>query len=139
MNSIIPVDKVFPDELMERIYNEIDHVPWHYGWPSNKGMGYSHWNYDFAGAGPDNGLDCSTNLSGVIDEAWKFLKQNVVGDQALLRCYTNSHTFGVEGYPHTDSSRPEDKTIVVYIDKRWRREWGGETTVSYTHLRAHET
>lgn len=41
----------------------------------------------------------------------------------------NAHTYGLEGYPHTDSVRLCDKTIVVYMNPTWRREWGGETMI----------
>jgi hypothetical protein len=46
-----------------------------------------------------------------------------------LRCYINAHTYGIEGYPHTDSFREHDKTIVIYLNPEWSRDWGGETLV----------
>jgi hypothetical protein len=48
---------------------------------------------------------------------------------SLMRCYTNAHTYGVEGYPHTDSKRTADQTVVLYLNHYWRREWGGETVL----------
>jgi hypothetical protein len=33
----------------------------------------------------------------------------------------------VEGYPHMDSVRSNETTAVVYLNKEWFREWGGET------------
>jgi len=35
----------------------------------------------------------------------------------------------VEGYPHTDSIREHDKTLVIYLNENWKREWGGETII----------
>jgi hypothetical protein len=93
-------------------------------------MGYAHWNRDFASAGPENGLDIKFSLqNALMQEAWGYLQSVYFPNTALLRCYANAHTFGIEGYPHTDSNRAHDRTIVVYMNQRWRREWGGETAV----------
>jgi hypothetical protein len=47
----------------------------------------------------------------------------------LLRCYANAHTYGVEGYPHTDivdASQVDNYTAVVYLNPVWKKEWAGE-------------
>jgi len=129
MHRIDKIEQVFPEDLLKSISEHIDTVPWRYGWASNKGIEFTHWNHSFAPGGAINGLDISDKLPEPILRAWNHLKVNYLGDQALLRCYTNSHTYGVEGYPHTDSRRSVDHTIVIYMNKEWRREWGGETTV----------
>jgi len=129
MNSISQIKQVFPEELLKKVKAQIDAVPWKYGWASNRNIEFTHWNYDFGKAGSDNGLDISHRLPPTIKEAWDFIQATHIGPQTLLRCYTNSHTFGVEGYPHTDSRRPDDYTIVVYMTPEWQRNWGGETTV----------
>jgi hypothetical protein len=123
------IEKVFPDELLKEVTTLIDTVPWKYGWNSNKSIEFTHWNHSFAKASAINTLDVSHQLSGTILAAWNHIQANIIGPQSLLRCYTNSHTFGVEGYPHVDSKREEDKTIVVYMNKHWQRDWGGETTI----------
>jgi hypothetical protein len=92
-------------------------------------MGYAHWNYDVAKAPTSNGLDVSDKIDGLYLEAWEHIKANLLPDHVLIRCYANAHTYGVEGYPHTDSSRNHDTTVVVYMNKNWRREWGGETVI----------
>jgi hypothetical protein len=129
MNSINKVTPVFTDELLKDVQTVIDTVPWKYGWASNRNIEFTHWNHDFAGAGPINGLDVADKLTGTLKQAWSHIQDRITGPQALLRCYTNAHTFGVEGYPHIDSRRAEDKTIVIYMTKHWQRDWGGETTV----------
>lgn len=129
MNGIETIKQVFPPELLKRIQEEVGRVPFHYGWHSNRGIEYTHWNYSFAKAGADNSLDVSDQISGVIKEAWDYLQANHIGPQALLRCYVNAHTYGIEGYPHTDSSRALDKTILVYLTPNWQINWGGETVV----------
>lgn len=129
MKSISTIKQVFPEELLTDVSKVIDTVPWKYGWASNRNIEFTHWNHDFAGANSLNGIDCADKLSGTLKTAWQHIQDNITGPQALLRCYTNAHTFGVEGYPHIDSRREEDKTIVVYMTKHWQRDWGGETTV----------
>jgi hypothetical protein len=127
--AIKRIEQVFPEVVADALEQYIDTVPWHYGWASNKSMGYTHWNYDFAKAGTHNSLEVSDNLPMPIRAAWEYIKQHHVGDKTLLRAYVNSHTYGIEGYPHTDSKREADSTILVYMNKEWRREWGGETMV----------
>lgn len=129
MKSISKIEQVFPQELLKDVSEVIDSVPWRYGWSSNKSVEFTHWNHSFAKGGAINTLDISQQLQGPIKSAWQYIQDNYIGANALLRCYTNSHTFGVEGYPHTDSRRDADKTIVIYMTKHWQRDWGGETTI----------
>lgn len=129
MHRIDKIAQVFPEPLLRQVSDCIDQVPWKYGWASNRGIEFTHWNHSFAPGGALNSLDISERLPEPIASAWQHIQRNIIGPQTLLRCYTNSHTYGVEGYPHTDSKRAVDHTIVVYMNKEWRREWGGETTV----------
>ena len=123
------IPQVFPEALLEDVRNHISTVPWKYGWASNKSIEFTHWNHDFTDAPVYNSLDIADQLPEPIASAWHYVKQQFLGDQALLRCYVNSHTYGVEGYPHVDSKRDADHTLVVYMNPEWRRDWGGETMV----------
>lgn len=129
MTSVKRISNVFDPELLTQVKTVIDAVPWKYGWASNKSIEFTHWNHSFASAGALNTLDVSDQISGPIALAWQHIQDSITGPQALLRCYTNSHTYGVEGYPHTDSRRREDKTLLIYMNPEWQRDWGGETTV----------
>jgi len=130
MKNIDKIAVCFPPELAQRLHKLIATGTWRYGWRSNKSLGYAHWNRDFASAGPENGLDIASSLQNVeIQEAWNYIQSVYFPNTALLRCYANAHTFGIEGYPHTDSNRAHDRTVVVYMNQKWLREWGGETTV----------
>ena len=129
MTEVKRIAQVLPQELITKVSEVIDTVPWRYGWNSNRSIEYTHWNHSFAKAGALNTIDVSDQISGPIAEAWQYLQQHHIGPAKLLRCYTNSHTFGVEGYPHTDSKRKEDKTLLIYMNKHWQRDWGGETTI----------
>ena len=115
-----------PTELFHSVAARVNNGGWRYGWRSNPAIGHGQWNQDYTQAGPENGLDVSAKLDGVLSEAWQHLRPP---STVLLRCYANGHTYGTEGYPHTDSTRLLDRTLVIYTVREWRREWGGETTV----------
>lgn len=106
-------------------------VRWQYGWPQGTGDPYSHWNIDFLGAGLDNQDDLEDRLRAREDaqpivHVWERLRAGPLHGHRLVRCYANAHTFGVEGYVHTDSKRPDNYTSVVYLNPVWKREWAGE-------------
>jgi len=123
------ISNVLTPDLLARVSKTIDGVPWKYGWASNRSIEFTHWNHSFAKAGALNTLDVSDQITGPVAESWRHIQDTITGPAALLRCYTNSHTYGVEGYPHTDSKRKEDKTLLIYMNKHWQRDWGGETVV----------
>lgn len=123
------IAQVLPESLLQDVAAHIANVPWKYGWASNKSIEFTHWNYDFTGVPVYNTLDVADQLPEPIKSAWHYIQAQFLGSQALLRCYVNSHTYGVEGYPHTDSKRSEDNTLVVYMNPHWQRDWGGETMV----------
>ena len=129
MNSIRQIDNLFPKDLADKLEAYVANSPFKYGWPSNKNVGYAHWNYSIVKGGALNGLEVADQLPPLLAEAWEHLQKQYLGEQTLIRCYTNAHTFGIEGYPHTDSIREHDHTVVMYVNRNWRREWGGETVV----------
>ena len=128
--SIQQIDNCFSNELADQLNQLVTLADWRYGWRSNHSTGYGHWNVDFTQAAASNGLDVAHRVQAKeLQQAWLHLKLTHFPQATLLRCYANSHTFGVEGYPHTDSLRACDYTAVVYLNKIWRREWGGETMI----------
>lgn len=129
MKNINSIQDVFPINLRDSLFNFVNNSNWKYGWRSNTSMGYAHWHYDYANVIMKNGIDISNQLPAVISESWQHLRSNYFSDSTLTHCYVNGHTFGTEGYPHIDSYRPDDKTVIVYINKTWRRDWGGETII----------
>ena len=131
MKNINSIPDVFPINLQDSLFNFVNNSNWKYGWRSNASLGYAHWNYNYAPPKTilRNGIDISNRLPAVISESWQHLRSNYFSDSTLMQCYANGHTFGTEGYPHTDSYRLDDKTAVVYINKTWQRAWGGETII----------
>lgn len=122
-------DNVLDKSQLDNILYFINKANWSYGWPSNKDMPYGHWNVDFTKSTKSNPTDVTPRLPPVIMPLWLEVNKVFFGGQArLTRCYANRHTFGTEGYIHTDTEREEDQTCVVYLDKDWDPNWGGETT-----------
>jgi SM-20-related protein len=101
---------------------------WNYGWKSNVNVDYGHWNTDITNTVHTNPIDVSDKLPFELTHMWEKIKQVIFGGEAILtRCYANRHTFGTEGYIHTDTDRDEDQTVVVYMNETWDPMWGGET------------
>lgn len=127
--KIYSINNFFTDNILSSIDAEIKEAKWGYGWHSNKSIGYPHWNHNFVDCISENSLDISDKLPESMQKVWGYISTVHFPNNRLLRCYTNSHTYGIEGYPHIDSTRPQDRTIVVYMNKTWLREWGGETVI----------
>jgi Rps23 Pro-64 3,4-dihydroxylase Tpa1-like proline 4-hydroxylase len=108
-------------------------VLWTYGWQSEKNLApFSHWNHDFLKTKNTNQenqerLLLENETLSPLSDIWLKLKSDHLKDHALVRCYANAHTFGIEGYPHTDSRKPGNYTTIVYVNPMWRPEWAGET------------
>lgn len=122
---------VFPPELFQQIADRVDHGNWHYGWKSNKSMDSGHWNQNYATGGSHwNTLDIAATVTcPTIQAAWQHVRTTMFPDARLIRCYANGHTYGVEGFWHTDSRRPEDISIVIYLNESWDPQWAGETLI----------
>jgi hypothetical protein len=127
VENIKQFNTFLPDNIIQPLATELTESGFVYGWRSSSSIGFGHWNNDFTKAGPENGLDVSTELTGTIATAWNYIQENYFPNSTLIRCYANAHTYGVEGYPHVDSIRLADNTLVVYLNRTWKREWGGET------------
>jgi hypothetical protein len=128
MREIEVNNDFFPKEMYDRFIAEYKDAPMRYGWFSNnKTDPHGHWNYSIVRAGPKNIADISSKLNGVVEEMWEYTKQHLKEDVALIRCYINSHTYGIEGYFHTDSFRQDEKTSVLYMNEIWYPNWAGET------------
>ena len=111
-----------------------ENVRWKFGWPQGLSDPFSHWNIDFLGAPLQSQANVEEQLFAKPDLApiaavWQALKNGPMRGHYLLRCYANAHTYGVEGYPHTDivdASQVDNYTAVVYLNPVWKKEWAGE-------------
>lgn len=121
-------DNIITRATLDAAHHYINSANWTYGWPSNTDMPYGHWNVDFTRTSKNNPTDVSGSLPTPIALIWEEVNKEFYSGQAVLvRSYANRHTFGTEGYIHTDTERIEDQTCVVYMDEYWDANWGGET------------
>jgi len=128
-HDIQKIDGVIPQELFDSISQKSKLHGFNYGWYSSRSEPYGHWNFQYARTITKNGLDVSRQLYPDLLLAWQHVQQLYFPDMILARCYISQHTYGTDGYPHTDSTRDNSKTLVVYLNQEWRPEWAGETVI----------
>jgi len=127
------IDNFLPEEEYDDLIKSYSNLSLNYGWKSNKNTDpHGHWNYNISKTGPDNLANITSRLPKKINEIWEHVKNKeiMVDNHALLRCYINGHTYGNEGYFHTDSKRNDEVTIVIYLCDKWNLDWAGETCFS---------
>ena len=131
------MDNLLGPEELQKANQYLNTANWNYGWKSNDKLGFGHWNTDITHTSPTNPIDVSDRLPDVMAGFWEKINTAFFQDKAILtRCYANRHTYGVEGYIHTDTKRDEDYTVVIYMNEIWNMNWGGET--SFYNLDRHE-
>jgi SM-20-related protein len=130
---ILVQDDLVPVELQLQLGELIRQPIWSYGWRSNKGQDrYCFWHAHFAGGDGNSRRDCSHELesnrgASSVFALWKFLSAGLLRGHQPLRVYANSHTYGIEGYVHTDSTDEENYfTTLYYAHPVWRKNWSGE-------------
>lgn len=136
MNSDVSptyIDGFLPGEDFERLATFFQDTTWKFGWGSNTiGESYLYWNRHFAGEGKSTMASCEEELhSNVaaqpVRDTWRMLKEKVLPNHTLIRCYANAHTFGLDGTIHRDNNVDVDATTtIIYCHRLWPLPWGGE-------------
>ena len=128
MGPIDLLDDFFETKIYDELLNYTDKIPMFYGSKSNvKTDPYAHWVSNFSRTTHENKTDSAPNLPYQIYDAWKPVR-SVLTNKSLITCYMNGHTYGVEGYFHTDSNEENCTTVLVYLVRgEWNPDWGGET------------
>jgi 2OG-Fe(II) oxygenase superfamily len=128
------IDGFFEEEKLIELQTFFQtNVFWTYGWQSDHArLTFSHWNHEFLNTPRVNQQNEEQVLLGneklkPISDLWLKLKSNYLKGHSLVRCYANAHTFGVEGYIHSDSKKPGNYTTIVYLNPVWDPDWAGET------------
>jgi SM-20-related protein len=129
-NHIKIYDDVIEDYLLHNILEVINVMGFNYGWKSNKGLSYSHWNLPFSTGGKpsSNRDDVREELPNVVRELWDRIQPVILEETpVLIRAYCNAYTYGTDGYAHTDSKFENDVTAIIYLNQSWNIDWAGET------------
>ncbi len=45
----------------------------------------------------------------------------------IEKIYANGQTTSLDGYPHPDNAAENGYTFLIYMNREWKYEWGGET------------
>ena len=132
--DVTVLDDIVPLELQRRILKLVRRPIWSYGWKSIKDRDrFCFWHAHFAGGDEENRASCEDELAGnlaaaPVHDLWKLLSADILKDHEPLRVYANGHTYGVEGYVHTDSADEENYfTAIYYAHPLWDPNWAGET------------
>jgi hypothetical protein len=126
------VDDALPRDLFDELVR-LSEGPLLYGARSNFASDpHGHWSRDFVGAGPENLADVADRFpadatTAPIEAAWRLLTGRRLKQHVLIRCYINGYTYGTEGYFHADSKRPDEHTVILYLNNYWEPDWAGET------------
>lgn len=143
MRKIYPIrvyDNSINPKLIEAITNE--NRRFSYGWKANTETveDQGHWNNPLLVQPKMSEIDLTDRLeeeNPLIFSMWKYLQEHLIGNQKLSRVYINAYTFGTDGYLHRDDSffkergpdSPYAETVIVYLNKEWKANWGGETAI----------
>ena len=68
------------------------------------------------------------NTHAVVKELGSRFEELCPDDYQIVRVMASSNTFGLDGDYHTDWPDPDVSiTGILYTDKMWQRNWGGDT------------
>lgn len=139
LNRLQVTDEALSEDLLEQILHVINNeARWEFGSLSDReGLSFGHWNQEILQTKPRNQQDKQSLLAlnplyQPVYQLWKLIQDRWLPEHKLVRCYVNAHTYGIEGYPHTDSRSPGHFTALIYLNKIWCPEWAGET-VFFNH------
>lgn len=127
-------DSKLPLKLLKNLNDEIKEMPLKYGWKSDKHDPHGHWTSKVISTNKKDTRDWRFKLDKdkfpACNDYVEWLTDNVTGKNNLLRFYLSGHTYGIDGYPHTDCKRDnQEQTFVLYMTPGWKPEWAGETVV----------
>lgn len=127
-SEVAVIDDAITPEMAVAVMREIQACGgFSFGWHSNKGFDFSHWNLNFGGSKKAR-KDALRAMPPSVQAISAEFDPKLEGYR-LIRAYVNAMTFGTEGYPHTDSQIRSDVTAVIYLNPDWRMEWAGETVM----------
>ena len=138
LNALVDKVRVFddhlPKELYEELSNSMSHIGWKFGWRAPDSESHRYWHHEIGYGAKSNTKDITEKVQQhplpvfAAYVAW-LRKALVAPEDRLVRLYLNAHTFGTDGFPHTDTDREGDLTLVSYLTPVWKPEWCGETVV----------
>ena len=127
-------DDLLPPGLYAALLRASCRIGWQFGWNTPSNPGHRYWHHEVGSGRKENTEDVSQQVRQHPVEAFAvymdWLRTHLVPPGVrVLRYYLNAHTYGTDGWPHTDTDRGEELTAVLYLTPDWKPEWCGETVV----------
>ncbi|URX61741.1 2OG-Fe(II) oxygenase [Luteibacter anthropi] len=127
-------DHLVPEALRRSLMALMRRPIWAYGWKSVRERDrYGFWHAHFAGGEENETSSCEDALARLGSEhpvfaLWSLLSEGPLRGHRPIRVYANGHTYGTEGYIHTDNQDPRCYTAIYYAHGAWDADWSGETS-----------
>ena len=135
------VDNGLPNNILNDIIQKYQYS-FSYGWKAKTGDSedQGHWNVPICNQNPKSLEDLSSTLyekCDIVYILWAYLKNCFIGERFLSRVYINGYTYGTDGYIHRDDRFYDElgneshysESIIIYLNKEWKMDWGGETII----------
>jgi SM-20-related protein len=131
--NIHVLDDRVPDALYEQLLVLSENLRWRFGKTTSGNTQTRYWHHDIGTGQKTNADDIAHHVRShrlpVFGEFLDWLLGVVPADTRTLRFYFNAHTYGTDGWPHTDTDRMNELTTVLYLTRNWDDGWAGETVV----------
>lgn len=134
LGEVLVVDDLVAEPLQHALIRLVRRPIWAFGWKSVKENDrFGFWHAHFAGGNKDSRGNCLDELASnaaiaPVHDLWQCLSRSLLAGHEPIRIYANAHTYGIEGYVHTDSSDEDNYfTTVYYAHHAWHANWAGET------------
>lgn len=123
------IDNFLPAVTYQKLIDFVFDTHWQYGWRTSNAVDQFIFNANYVKVPKDNVDNIEDKITDpILAEVWSLIKQHF-HLKTLIRCYANLTTFGVDGYPHTDSKESNHITVIVYIADNWNINFGGATVL----------
>ena len=127
-------DDLVPQDIYDRLNRTARSVRWQFGKSTKENPHARYWHFEIAGGQKANVEDKAEVVAAhpikAFGEFQDWLRRTLVPpDTLVLRFYMNAHTYGSDGWPHRDTDRGDELTVVLYLNREWCPEWCGETAV----------
>lgn len=143
MTAPLVIDDFLEPEAYKRLRAYVLAQPMTYGSKSNSRTDpHGHWSWKPVHDQRQNLADLTETLPEELRGPWERIAARMpITDgpkdfvklwkgqalSAVIRCYANGYTYGTDGYFHTDSTRADEHTVILYMCETWDSDWAGET------------
>jgi len=120
------IDNFATEQQLEQINRELINQPlWRFGQKSNENTAYPMWFINLYDLYASRFKDiCVTSVKELVKQLL-----DLYPNKKILRVMIAGNTYGLDGDVHIDHPDDDHITCVLYLNKRWDHNWGGETFI----------